>query len=199
MERAARSLVLNCTRSLVTCVVLVALVTGCSSNGSSATKGGSATTTTLSVATTTTTVPPVRYRVRTGDTLLAIAQRLRVSVAAIMARNHLADPDRLTAGQFLVIPPRPPLTLTVSPTRGHAGDGFELKLTGAAPGETIVYEIKSPNGTFKGRPHAASDAGAVSATYQTSFGDRAGVYTVIATGNRGTKIGARFRVFAALA
>jgi LysM repeat protein len=199
MERAARASVLSCTRSLLACVVLVALVNGCSSGSSSATNGRAGATTTLSVATTTTTVSPVRYRVRAGDTLLAIAQRLRVSVAAIMARNHLTDPDRLTAGQSLVIPPRPPLALTVSPARGHAGDGFELRLTGAAPGETIVYEIRSPMGTFKGEPHTASDAGAVSATYQTSFGDRAGVYTVIATGNRGTKIGARFRVFAALA
>jgi LysM repeat protein len=199
MERAARALVLNCNRSLVTCVVLVALVSGCSSRSSSATKGRADTTTTLSVATTTTTVPLLRYRVRAGDTLLAIAQRLRVSVASIMARNHLTNPDRVTVGQSLVIPPRPPLALTVSPARGHAGDGFELRLTGAAPGETIVYEVKSPMGTFKGQPHTASDAGAVSATYQTSFGDRAGVYKVTATGNRGTTIGASFRVFAALA
>jgi len=198
MERALRPSALSCTRYLVICVMLVALVDGCSSGGGSATHGIAGTTTSLSVAATTTTAPQVLYRVRTGDTLLAIAQRLHVSVAAIVARNHVTNPNRLTAGQTLVIPPRPPLALTVTPARGHVGDGFKLELTGAAPGETIVFEVNSPNGTFKGQPHTAPDAGEVDATYQTSFGDRPGVYKVTATGNRGTTIGASFRVFAAL-
>jgi LysM repeat protein len=137
--------------------------------------------------------------VRAGDTLNAIAQRLRVSAAAIVERNHVSNPNRLTVGQTLVIPPRPPLSLVVTPPRGHVGDGFELRLTGAAPGETIVFAIQSPKGTFRGRSHTASDAGAVSATYQTSFGDRPGVYKVTATGDRGTVLRAEFRVFAALA
>jgi LysM repeat protein len=137
--------------------------------------------------------------VRAGDTLTAIAQRLRVSAAAIIERNHVSDPNRLAAGQTLVIPPRPPLALVVVPDRGHVGDGFQLRLTGAAPSETIVYSIQSPKGVFTGQPHTASDAGSVSATYQTSFGDRPGVYKVIAMGNRGTVMRAEFRVFAALA
>jgi LysM repeat protein len=199
MERVPRASVLSCARSLAVGVVTVALVAGCSSHGSSNSHATGGTTTSVSsVAPTTTTTLEV-YRVRVGDTLTAIAQRLGVSAAAIIARNHVKDPNSLAAGQTLVIPPRPPLGLVVTPARGHVGDGFQLQLTGAAPGETIVFAIQSPKGIFKGQPHTASDAGAVDATYQTSFGDRPGVYKVTATGNRGTVMRADFRVFAALA
>jgi LysM repeat protein len=199
MERAAHASVLRLPRSLVACVIAFALVAGCSSHGSSTTSGGSGTSTSVSVAATTTTTLPQLYRVRAGDTLTAIAQRLRVSAAAIIERNNVSNPNRLTVGQTLVIPPRPPLSLVVTPPRGHVGDGFELRLTGAAPGETIVFAIQSPKGIFTGRPHTAPDGGAVSATYQTSFGDGPGVYKVTATGDRGTVLRAEFRVFAALA
>jgi LysM repeat protein len=197
MERAAHASVLRLLRSLVACMSTAAFVAGCSSHGGSTTSGTAAGTTTSVAATTTTTLPQL-YRVRAGDTLTAIAQRLRVSAAAIIERNHVSDPNRLTAGQTLVIPPRPPLSLVVTPDRGHVGDGFQLRLTGAAPGETIVYAIQSPKGLFRGQPHTASDAGSVSATYQTSFGDRPGVYKVTATGDRGTVMRGEFRVFAAL-
>ena len=197
MARAAHASVPRLPRSLVACVIAVALLAGCSSHRGSTTSDTAGTST--SVATTTTTTLPQLYRVRAGDTLTAIAQRLRVSAAAIIERNHVSDPNTLRAGQTLVIPPRPPLTLVVMPNRGHVGDGFELRLTGAAPGETIVYAIQSPKGVFTGQPHTASDAGAVTATYQTSFGDRPGVYKVTAMGDRGTVMRAEFRVFAALA
>jgi LysM repeat protein len=192
MERAL------CHRWLIVSLMLVALVDGCSSGRKSATTRVFATTTTVGISTTTT-VPRVLYRVRAGDTLSAIAQRLHVSASAIIERNRLTNPDRLALGQTLVIPPPAPLALIVMPARGHVGDSFELKLTGAAAGETIVYEIRSPKGTFKGEPHTASDAGEVDATYRTSFGDRPGVYKVTASGNRGTTMHATFRVFAALA
>lgn len=198
MERAAHASVVPMPRSLVACLVAFALVAGCSSHKTSASRAAKGTTTTVGVATTTTTTLAV-YTVRPGDTLTAIAQRVRVSAAAIIARNHVANPNRLTAGQTLVIPPRPPLALAVTPARGHVGDGFQLLITGAAPGETIVFAIQSPKGMFTGQPHTASDAGGVSATYQTSFGDRPGVYKVTAMGNRGTVMRANFRVFAALA
>ena len=199
MERAAHASVLRLPRSRVACVIVLVLVAGCSSHGGSTTRGAAGTSTSPSVAATTTTTLPQLYRVRAGDTLTAIAQRLRVSAAAIIARNHVSNPNSLTAGQTLVIPPRPPLSLVVVPARGHVGDGFDLRLHGAAPGETIVYAIQSPKGIFTGQPHTASDGGTVSATYQTSFGDRPGVYKVTATGNRGTVMRADFRVFAALA
>jgi LysM repeat protein len=44
------------------------------------------------------------YRVQPGDTLMAIANRYRTSVNALMEANNLADPNILSIGQVLVIP-----------------------------------------------------------------------------------------------
>jgi LysM repeat protein len=46
------------------------------------------------------------YIVRSGDTLVAIAQRNGVTVRAIVAANNLTNPDALSVGQRLIIPPR---------------------------------------------------------------------------------------------
>jgi LysM repeat protein len=48
--------------------------------------------------------PGRSYRVRSGDTLSAIATRNGASAAAIAAMNGLADPDRLAAGRLLRLP-----------------------------------------------------------------------------------------------
>lgn len=90
-----------------------------------------ATTTTVQGATTvpTTTVPPTTattvptsYVVQSGDTLTKIANQFGTTVAAIVALNQLENPDRLSEGQVLQLPPPtvpttvvPPLT-TVAPT-----------------------------------------------------------------------------------
>jgi len=42
--------------------------------------------------------------VRPGDTLSAIAARAHTTVAALVAANHIADPDRILAGATLQIP-----------------------------------------------------------------------------------------------
>lgn len=46
------------------------------------------------------------YVVRSGDTLGAIASRYGVTVRAIMQANGLTNPDTLSLGQELIIPPR---------------------------------------------------------------------------------------------
>jgi LysM repeat protein len=48
------------------------------------------------------------YTVRWGDTLGGIAHRFGVPLAALLAANHLTDPDRVREGQILVLPGPPP-------------------------------------------------------------------------------------------
>jgi LysM repeat protein len=137
------------------------------------------------------------YRLKQGDTLTAIATRFRVTVAAILSANHLSNPDRVTAGQTLQIPPPPPIGLVVKPTNGSQGDAFNLRLTGAVPSETIIFEIVSPKGKgYRGAPHVASQDGTVTATYQTALTDPTGTYIVRTTGNLGTSAQTRFAVTA---
>ncbi len=45
------------------------------------------------------------HTVRRGETLSEIARRYRVSVQVLASGNNLADPDQITAGQTLLIPP----------------------------------------------------------------------------------------------
>jgi len=182
-----------------TCAVLMA---ACGASGgtrpSTATLPRTVSTTTTAKATTTTTTTPHNiYRVKPGDTLTKIANHFRVSISAIAARNHIANPDQVHEGQTLVIPPAPPRKLIVSPHTGQPGQAFQLALTGAVPSETIKFEIDSPKSKYTGGPHTPSTDGAVRATYQSAFSDPTGVYTVTATGNRGTVVRATFVITSA--
>ncbi len=44
------------------------------------------------------------YIVQPGDTLRIIAQRYNTTVAAIVTRNNITNPDRINVGQVLIIP-----------------------------------------------------------------------------------------------
>lgn len=48
--------------------------------------------------------PGTRYQVRPGETLSEIAARFGTTVAALVALNHIANPDRVYAGQWLDLP-----------------------------------------------------------------------------------------------
>jgi LysM repeat protein len=54
-------------------------------------------------------IPPregeIEHTVVPGDTLGAIARRYGSSIDAIVARNVIADPDRIVAGRSLIVPP----------------------------------------------------------------------------------------------
>ncbi len=154
------------------------------------------TSTTTRPPTTTTTTPPraVRYQVREGDTLSAIAKRHGVTVGAIVLENRLANADHLTVGQTLVIPPPVPVRLRLDPATATPGATVELRLTGAQSRENVTFEITSPTGTFRGPPHAASEKGVATATYQLALDDPLGTYTVVANGDQGTTARAELAV-----
>jgi LysM repeat protein len=69
---------------------------------------------------TTTTIPPSTlppyYDVQQGDTLQGIAQKLGVPLAALVAANRITNPDRIEAGQRLVVPRVPPPAATTTTT-----------------------------------------------------------------------------------
>jgi LysM repeat protein len=145
----------------------------------------------------TTAAPPVTYPVQRGDTVTGIARRFGVSVAAIVATNHLVDPDHLVEGQNVVIPQAPPVHLDVTLVEAQGNKntkGLQLVLSGAQPSEQITFQIDSPEGRYTGVPHSASADGVVTSTYQTSAGVTAGTYTAVATGDHGTTTQAAFRV-----
>lgn len=157
--------------------------------------GGSTAVPSTSVApTTTTTPPPLTYEVKSGDTLTSIAESFGLSPAVIAMANQLANQDQLSVGQVLTIPPTPPAQLTVMPNVAQSGQPFMFILTGAKAGETVTFEINAPDGgKFTGQPHAASQDGAVTASYN-SAGDGPGTYTVVATGDGGTSVRAAYLV-----
>jgi LysM repeat protein len=182
--------------ALGTCLVFVSAAAACEASHKSAHKSATSTSPSTSAAqsTTTTTTPYTVYRLKHGDTLTAIANRYRVTVAAILSANHLKNPDRVTAGQTLHIPPAPPIGLVVKPNSGSQGDAFSLRLTGVPPSETITFEIDSPKGKYKGASHTPTGDGIVTATYQTALTDPTGTYAVKANGNEGTSAQTSFVV-----
>jgi LysM repeat protein len=169
-------------------VVLAACDTDSGSDEKSSTKPSRTSTST------TTTRPEVTYQVKAGDTLTSIASDFGLSTATLAQANQLVNPDQLTEGQLLVIPPPPPTGVTIMPKRAHAGDALTLTLTGAKAGESVTFTIQGPSGrSFTGPPHTASPDGDVTAEYDSS-GDRAGTYTVVAAGDLGTSVEARYRL-----
>lgn len=150
--------------------------------------------TSTTVAPTTTTAPVATYTVKRGDTLTSIAKAVGVSTAALLAANQLGNADRITEGQVLTIPPQPPPQLTVTPPDTIAGTAVTFIVASAKAGERVTFEIVSPDGgIFTGSPHTASQDGAVMTTYNTS-GDDSGTYRVVATGDRGTSLEAKYRI-----
>jgi len=143
-----------------------------------------------------TTAPPAAtsYVVKRGDTLVAIAKQFGITVDAIVFANGLDDPNHLAEGTTLVIPPRPAVQLTVTPGDGPPGSAFALELDGAQPSENVRFQVSSSNGKYAGPPHTATPDGVVQASYQSASDDAAGVYAVVARGDRGTTAQASFRI-----
>jgi len=65
-----------------------------------------------------------RYKVQRGDALSDIAQKFGVSVEAIKASNDIADPDKISIGQTLLIPGTQPSTIDYVVKRGDILSGI---------------------------------------------------------------------------
>ncbi len=76
-----------------------------------------------------------RYRVRSGDTLGAIARRFRTSVSAIDRLNNLRGRTLIRVGQVLRIPSR-------------GGTSSYAPPPNAKPGETITYTVRKGDTLF---------------------------------------------------
>jgi murein DD-endopeptidase MepM/ murein hydrolase activator NlpD len=76
------------------------------------------------------------YVVAPGDTLGAIAARFGISLDALVAANGIADPNRLVAGQQLLIPGA--AGNLPAATAGVAIEGIETGIVQALPGESVV-------------------------------------------------------------
>lgn len=92
-----------------TCVfALLAVLSGLLTDGGSGDNAGNTATDTTSVAATTTTVAagePRRYVVQSGESLFAIAQKFNLSAPALVELNKIKNPDRVSAGTELLLPP----------------------------------------------------------------------------------------------
>ncbi len=78
-------------------------------------------TTTTAVPVVTTTAAPAEYVIERGDTMRKIAAKFNTSVEAILAANpKITDPNKIQAGQRIVIPPPTPVA-TVPPTPSSTG------------------------------------------------------------------------------
>src|SRR5438876_10370899 len=94
--------------AVIAVAAAVALVPDGGGNSSKTTPTSTPTSSTAGPTTTTL----ATYQVQRGDTLTSIAKHFGVSVASIVAQNHLTNPDQLTLGQTLQIPSVPPVQLT---------------------------------------------------------------------------------------
>jgi LysM repeat protein len=144
-----------------------------------------------------TTRASTRYIVQQGDTVTSIARRFGVTTDAVIGTNQLWNPDRLSLGQALIIPPPPPVALVTVPATIEAGASTEIRLTGAKPGEKVTFTVRSATGPFTGPPHTATNEGTVTATYTPSLDTPAGDVSVSASGDQGTTAQATFHVDAA--
>ena len=85
---------------------------------------------------------PVWHCVRYGETLSGIAARYGTTISAIAAANGIVNPNRIYAGQCLVIPPR----VAPAPLRVHIVQPGETLWRIAVRYGTTIYRLVALNG-----------------------------------------------------
>ena len=101
---------------------------------------------------------PHTYTVRSGDTLLEIAEVFGISVEALMSANRLQNADALTAGQVLILPQvegvngseatsvsQPDLTPTPARSTSETGQGEVVINAVDAPGNLDLEAVRLLN------------------------------------------------------
>lgn len=91
---------------LAICVVsgVIALVIARSDSQSVQFPAETTTTSTVPPTTTTVFVEPIRYTVKSGDSLFAISKLNNLDMAKLMQLNGITNPDHVEAGQVLIFP-----------------------------------------------------------------------------------------------
>jgi len=88
--------------------VFLAIISGLLTDGGSSTTNDSQPESSTTVAATTTTVAAGelrKYVVQSGESLFAIAQKFNLSAPALVEINNIKNPDRVSAGTELILPP----------------------------------------------------------------------------------------------
>lgn len=88
--------------------VFLAIISGLLTDGGSSTTKDSQPESSTTVAATTTTVAAGelrKYVVQSGESLFAIAQKFNLSAPALVEINNIKNPDRVSAGTELILPP----------------------------------------------------------------------------------------------
>ena len=88
--------------------VFLAIISGLLTDGGSSTTKDSRPESSTTVAATTTTVAAGelrKYVVQSGESLFAIAQKFNLSAPALVEINNIKNPDRVSAGTELILPP----------------------------------------------------------------------------------------------
>jgi LysM repeat protein len=86
----------------------LAIISGFLTDGGSSETGDTSPASSTSVVATTTTVAAGqlrKYVVQPGESLFAIAQKFNLSAPALVEINKIKNPDRVSAGTELILPP----------------------------------------------------------------------------------------------
>lgn len=120
-----------------------------------------------------------RHTVRSGETLFKIASRLGVSVQALAAANDISDPNRIVAGEVLIVPEKGSAATTSTRYVVRKGDtliGVAARLGVPATRLAEANKIKNPNNLAVGKvlvlpPNTGETRSQMDNTYTVRKGD----------------------------